>query len=126
MKTVIFNFVFRALVAISAIVLLFFLYVFLPKKIDLVVVNSSGFDVTYVSVLACDTAVKFPMIKKGESKKIKFSPGCEGSYDVLYLNGVGELISSKNLGYITTHLYAEDTISLLNDKAVYIIGRRFL
>jgi hypothetical protein len=78
MKMFVLKFLFKVLVVISAIFLMLILYVCFPKNIDLVITNVSDFDVAYVNVLACDTSVKFPVIKKGESKKLNFRQVAKG------------------------------------------------
>lgn len=108
------------------IVTLFFVYVFIPKKLYLTIINSSGSDVSYVTVYVCKKTFSFTKIKNNETVNVQFSPDCEGSYDVSYLNGKLLLISSKNIGYITTHIYAKDRIILFNDSANYKIDRRIL
>lgn len=123
-KAIFLRILFQAALIFIALVILFLLYVILPRRIDLVVVNRSDSDVTDVSVVACEQLFKFPLIKKESSVTTRFSPSCEGAYDVSYLNGKSEVVSSRNMGYITTHIYAMDTIKLFNDKADYVVGRR--
>ncbi len=126
MKKLILSGVLRITAIAVALVLLAFLYAFYPRKIDLVIVNHSGADITGVTVVACKKIFKFPLIKNEGFEKTQFSPNCEGAYDVSYLNGSAEMVSSSNMGYITTHIYAEDTIELFNKKARYIQGDRLL
>jgi hypothetical protein len=123
-KAIFLRILFQAALIFFALVFLFLLYVVSPRRIDLVIVNRSGSDVTDVSVLACKKLFEFPLIKQEGSVTTRFSPSCEGAYDVSYRNVKGEVVSSKNMGYITTHIYAMDTIRLFSDKADYATGRR--